>query len=157
MANPMNLEEEFCLACLKHDYTLRMDIDKDQDNIYILKKQPNQTELQSDIFPPSLFIYPNAECCYLTRELRADRHFCNAAHRLSQFMLKNADSLQQEVPGILKEMIRTLQDENGEKLISGINNLLERLRSLPRKPIQVPPDLCLTTEDLYYTKRDDSV
>lgn len=157
MANPMDLEEQFYLACLKHDYTLRMDIDNDQDNIYILKKEPNQTELQSDIFPPSLFIYPNAECCYLTRELRADRHFCNAAHRLSQFMLKNADLLQQEVPGILKEMIRTLQDENGEKLISGINNLLERLRSLPKQSIQVPPDLCLTTEDLYYTERDDSV
>ncbi len=155
--NPMDLEAEFCLACLKHDYTLRMDIDGDQDNIYIRRKESNQTELQSDIFPPSLFIYPNAECRYLTRELRADRHFCNAAHGLSQFMLKNVDSLQQEVPGILKEMIRTLQDENGEKLISGINNLLERLRSLPKQSIQVPPDLCLTMEDLYYTERDDSV
>lgn len=155
--NQMNLEEQFCLACLKHDYILRMDIDKEQDNIYILGKESKQTELQSDIFPPSLFIYPDAECRYLTRDSSRNRHFCNAAHRLSQFMLKNADSLQQEVPGILKEMIRTLQNKSGEKLISGINNLLERLRSLPKQSIQVPPDLCLTMEDLYYTERDDSV
>ena len=72
-------------------------------------------------------------------------------------MLKNADLLQQKAPGILKEMVRILQEENGEQLISGVNNLLHRLRSFPGQPIQVPSDLDLTMEDLYCTKWKDEV
>lgn len=155
--NPMDLTEQLQIAYLSNHYDLRMSMHQNSDEIHIQEKIASQTKLHSDIFPPSLFIYPDAECRYLTRDSSRNRHFCNAAHRLSQFMLKNADSLQQEVPGILKEMIRTLQNKSGEKLISGINNLLERLRSLPKQSIQVPPDLCLTMEDLYYTERDDSV
>ena len=155
--NPMGLKEQLSLACLKRDYDLRMSINEDSDEIYIREKTEGRTELHDDIFPPSLFLYPEVECRYLTREWSGDRHFCNADHRLSKFMLENAELLQQRVPGILKEMIRILQEANGEKLISGINDLLNRLRSLPGQPIQVPSDLCLTTEDLYYTKSADEV
>ena len=152
--SPMNLIEQLYISCLKSYYDLRMTINEDSEIIYIQEKTENQPEACSDIFPPSLFIYPDTECFYLTKASREGHRFCNAEHRLSQFMLKNADLLQQKVPGILKEMIRILQEENGEKLISGINSLLNRLRSLPRQPIQVPSDLFLTIEDLYYTEKE---
>lgn len=155
--NPMDLTEQLQIVWLSNHCDLRMSMHGNLDEIHVRKKKESHSKLHSDIFPPSLFIYPDLECRYLTRDLSRNRHFCNADHRLAQFMLKNADLLQQEVPGILKEMIRTLQYENGEKLISGINNLLNRLRNLRNQPIQVPSDLCLTTEDLYYTKRNDSL
>lgn len=155
--NPMDLKKQLSLACLKRDYDLRMSMNKDSDEIYIRERTEERPELHDDIFPPSLFLYPEVECRYLAREWSGHRHFCNADHRLSKFMLENAELLQQRVPGILKEMIRILQEANGEKLISGINDLLNRLRSLPNQPIQVPPDLCLTMEDLCYIKSADEV
>lgn len=155
--NPMGLIEQLSLACLKRDYDLNMSMNGNLDKIYIREKTGRQLELHDDIFPPSLFLYPEEECGYLTRELSENRHFCNASHRFSKFMLKNADLLQEKVPGILKEMIRTLQEESGTKLILGINDLLDRLRSLPNQPIQVSSDLYLTMEDLYCTKEEDEV
>lgn len=155
--NPVDLGKQLLLMCLKHHYDLRMRISEDSDQIYIREKTKEQPELYSDIFPPSLFLYPEEECRYLTRELRGNRHFCNANHRLSKFMLKNANLLQEKVPGILKEMIRILQEESSEQLISGINDLLSRLRSLPNQPIQVPADLYLTMEDLYCTKKKEKL
>ena len=148
ISNQMKLGEQLRLACLKDHYNLYMSISEDSDEIYIREKTGKETELHDDIFPPSLFIYPEVECRYLTRKWSGNRHFCNANHRLSKFMLKNSNLLQQKVPGILKEMIRILQEENDEKLISGINDLLNRLRSLPGQPIQLSPDLYLTMKDL---------
>lgn len=156
-ANPMDLERQLSISCLKYHYHFRMSMNKKSDEIYIEEKADRHSELYSDIYPPSLFVYPKTECNYLTRALRGNRHFCNADHRLSKFMLKNADLLQQKAPGILKEMVRILQEENGEQLISGVNNLLHRLRSFPGQPIQVPSDLDLTMEDLYCTKWKDEV
>lgn len=147
--NPMELLEQLYIVCLKLHYDLRMSMNGNSDEIYIREKAEDRQEPHDDIFPPSLFLYPKGECRYLARKSCGNRHFCNADHRLSQFMIKNADLLQKKVPGILKEMIRILQEENSEKLISGVNDLLDRLRSLPDQPIQVPSDLYLTMEDFY--------
>ena len=157
LQSPVSLIEQLYIACLKSHYDLRTTINEDSDIIYIQEKTEKQSEPCSDIFPPSLFIYPDTECPYLTRIFSSDIFFCNAEHRLSQFMLKNADLLQQKVPGILKEMIRILQEENGEKLISGINTLLNRLRSFPGQPILVPSDLCLTMDDFYCIRGKDEI
>lgn len=152
---PMELEKELSFACLKQDYDLRMSMNKNFDKIYIREKIEKQQELHDDIFPPSLFIYPEMEGTYLTDRWGYDRHFCNADHRLSRFLLKNAVLLHEKVPGILKEMIRTLQEKDEEELISGVNDLLNRLRSLPGQPIQVPIDLFLTMEDLCPESQSD--
>lgn len=143
------------LAYLKQYYNLHISINVNfnESKIYIREKAAEQKELYNDIFPPSLFLYPDSEGRYLISDWDFERRFCNADHRLSKFMLRNADLLQEKVPGILKEMIRILQEESDEQLISGINDLLDRLRSLPGQPIQVPSDLYLTTEDLYKAKR----
>ena len=148
----MNLKRQLFLACLKLHYDVNVDMNGYDNEIYIREQIEEQTELHDAIFPPSLFLYPKQECRYLTRSWSDGRHFCNADHRLSRFMLENADLLQQKFPGMLKEMIRILQEESGEELISGVNDLLNCLRSLPGQYIQVPSDLCLTTEDLYYAK-----
>ena len=146
--NPMDLEWQLKLACLKLSYDLRMKMNVNSNKIYIFKKTKDHGKLYDNIFPPSLFIYPETECRYLTRGWKGFRHFCNADHRLSKFMLENVEFLQQRVPGILKEMVRTLQEENGEQLVSGINNLLNRLRSISGQSIQVPADLSITMDDL---------
>lgn len=153
--NPMNLKSQLIFAYLKLEYSLRMNMNKDLDEIFIQKKSESPPERNSEIFPPSLFIYPEDECSYLARESSGNRHFCNAGHRLSQFMLKNADVLQKKVPGILKEMIRILQEEDGEALVSEMNHLLNCLRGLPGQLVQVPPDLCLSAEDLCCTEEDE--
>ncbi len=73
----------------------------------------------------------------------------NAEHSLSQFMLKNGELLHQKVPGILKELIRILQEENDSNLVQKVNNLLACLRNLPGQPITVPDDIFLTEDDLF--------
>lgn len=153
--SPMYVDWQLRLACLKQHYDIRMTMKDDSDEIHIRAKEENHRELHDDIFPPSLFIYPETECRYLTRGRKGSRHFCNADHKLSKFMLGNAEFLQQKVPGILKEMVRTLQEENDEKLILRINDLLECLRSMPGQPVQVPVDLFLTMEDLYPKSQSD--
>ena len=154
-SNPMHVYRQLKLACLKQHYDVSMTMEDHSDKIHIREKGKDHRELHDDIFPPALFIYPEMECRYLTREYRGFRHFCNADHKLSKFMLENAESLQQKVPGILKEMVRILQEENGEELISRVNDLLEYLRSMPGQPIQVPVDLFLTMEDLYPESQSD--
>ena len=148
--HPMNIGNQIKLACLKQHFDLHMNMDMyfDLDEIYIREKVGECRALHDEIFPPSLFLYPESECEYLTRRQRRFRHWCNADHRLSKYLLKNADFLHKKVPRILREIIRTLQEENGENLVSGINNLLDRLRSMPGQPIQVPADLFLTMDDL---------
>ena len=74
----------------------------------------------------------------------------NAEHSLSQFMLKNGELLHQKVPGILKELIRILQEENDSNLVQKVNNLLACLRNLPGQPITVPDDIFLTEDDLFF-------
>lgn len=153
--NPMDLRWQLILTCLKQCYDVRMTMQDDWDEIYVMKKREGYRELYDDCFPPSLFIYPASACRYLTRKWSGFRRFCNAEHKLSKFMLKNAELLQQKVPGVLKEIIRILQEEDGEQLVSKVNDLLECLRSMPGQPVQVPVDLFLTTEDFYPESQSD--
>jgi len=50
--------------------------------------------------------------------------------------------------GILKELIRVIQEEQGDQLIQMTNDLLNRLRRLPGKPIEIADDIFLTKKDL---------
>ena len=56
--------------------------------------------------------------------------------------------MRQRVPGILKELIRALQEEGEDDLVSTVNGLLRCLRDLPGQPIAVPDDIFLTKDDL---------
>lgn len=139
---------QLCLAYLKQNYALYMTLTGRSREIYITEKRGNTGEEISSIFPSALFLRPEGKCEYLTERTVSFRYFCNMDHRLSQFIIKNGDLLHQKVPGILKELIRVLQEEENGKLIRAVNDLLTRLRSLPGQPITVPDDVFLTAEDL---------
>lgn len=150
-----DLGEQLKLAYLKLYYDLRMSRSMDLGKVYIRKKTGECRELHDEFFPPSLFFYPETDCRYLMRQNGRLYGFCNADHRLSRFLLRNAELLQKRTPGILRQFIRTLLKEDGEDLVSGVNALLDRLRSLPGQSIQVPADLFLTMEDFYPEGQSD--
>lgn len=129
-------------------YGLCMTRDSFFDKICIRKKGKDPIEKTAHIFPPALFLHTNKKYKYLRRKSSYALFSCNAEHSLSQFMLKNGELLHQKVPGILKELIRILQEENDSNLVQKVNNLLGCLRNLPGQPITVPDDIFLTEDDL---------
>lgn len=134
---------------LKQHYDLYVTIDPHFDRICIMGRSDHPARNVNDIFPPDLFLCPKEECKYLMQGNGFHRYSCNAEHRFSKFLLNNGQLLHQKVPGILKELIRVLQEEGGDSLVQKVNNLLLCLRSLPGQPIPVPDDVFLTPDDLY--------
>lgn len=137
------------ITYLKQNYGLCMTRDSFFDKVCIRRKGKDLIEKTAHIFPPALFLHTNKKYKYLRRKSSYVHFSCNAEHRLSQFMLKNGELLHQKVPGILKELIRILQEEDGSNLVQKVNNLLACLRNLPGQPITVPDDVFLTEDDLF--------
>ncbi len=137
------------ITYLKQNYGLCMTRDSFFGNICIRKKGKEPIEKTAHIFPPALFLHTNKKYKYLRRKSSYVHSSCNAEHSLSQFMLKNGELLHQKVPGILKELIRILQKEDGDEVVQKVNNLLACLRNLPGQPITVPDDVFLTEDDLF--------
>lgn len=137
------------ITYLKQNYGLCMTRDSFFDKVCIRRKGKDLIEKTAHIFPPALFLHTNKKYKYLRRKSSYVHFSCNAEHRLSQFMLKNGELLHQKVPGILKELIRILQEEDGSNLVQKVNNLLACLRNLPGQPITVPDDIFLTEDDLF--------
>ena len=132
---------------LKQNYDLHMELRQYHSEIYITEKGRIPTGESSDIFPAALFLYSETECKYLAKGDPLFRCFCNADHRFSKFILKNGPLLHQKVPGILKEIIRVLQEDPRDKLVQTVSDLLTCLRNLPGWPIEIPDDIFLTTDD----------
>lgn len=137
------------ITYLKQNYGLCVTRDSFFDQICITKKGTDSIEKTAHIFPPALFLHTNNKYKHLRRKRSHIYFSCNAEHSLSQFMLKNGELLHQKVPGILKELIRILQEENDSNLVQKVNNLLACLRNLPGQPITVPDDIFLTEDDLF--------
>lgn len=144
------LYDYLCAACLRMEFSLRMDFSKGYDRkIYIIDKEKD-FEGYERLFPANFFVKSlNAEkySC-LTSKHTYQRYCCNADHRLSQFIINNGERLKEYVPGIFKEILRTLAEEEGENLINNINDMLRHLRALPNSPFEFSDDLFLTSEDL---------
>lgn len=136
------------ITYLKQRYGLYVAMGSYLDEVYITERGDYPTRNVDDIFPAAIFLCPKEECEYLMRGINFYRYFCNAEHRFSKFLLNNGRLLHQKVPGILKELIRVLQEEKGDSLVQKVNNLLLCLRSLPGQPIPVPDDVFLTPDDL---------
>lgn len=145
-----NLYDYLCVACLRAEFSLRMDFSKSYNKkIYVIDKEKD-FESYENTFPANFFIKPlNAKkyTCLTTRSTY-NRYCCNADHRLSQFIINNGERLKEYVPGIFKEILRTLAEEEGENLINNINDMLRHLRDLPNSPFEFSNDLFLTSEDL---------
>jgi hypothetical protein len=76
------------------------------------------------------------------------RRSINAAHRLSKFLLENAELLNERLPGLFQEFIRSLSIDRGAELVKNINELLKRLRRFKGVAISVPDEVFLTEDDL---------
>lgn len=142
------LHYQLCLTYIKQNYDIYMVLEKYRSEIFITEKARCSAEEDDLIFPVALFLHPDTKCAFLTEGSVYLRYFCNADHRFSQFLLKNRHLLQQKVPGILKELIRVLQEEGGDNLVQTINDLLLCLRNLPGQPIKIPDDIFLSLDDL---------
>ena len=133
---------------LKQNYGVYMARDSHFASVYITEKRKDPNEKTAHIFPTTLFMYTSKKYKHLRQKYSHIYSSCNAEHRLSQFVLKNGELLHQKVPGILKELIHILHEENGDEVVQKVNNLLACLRNLPGQPITVPDDIFLTEDDL---------
>lgn len=144
-----NLYALLCAAYLRRDFSLRLSFSSYSTQIYILPKDSDIQNDYKDFFPPTFFLIPlDMDCPYLTVARKYTRNACNANHRFSQFILKNSEKLRKQVPGIFKEILRVLAEEEGDGLIHNINDLIMLLRNLPGGLFSVPDDLFLTDKDL---------
>lgn len=144
------LYQYLCIAMLRKEFALRVQFKIFSTDICIF---PKNTELQVDgdetIFPPSFFLVPlDSDYSCLARKDHNSRYACNANHRFSVWLQKNGMELKRYVPGIFKEMLKALAEENDINLINGINELLQHLHSLPNNSIKVPDSIFLKDNDL---------
>lgn len=77
------------------------------------------------------------------------RYYCNEAHPLSIFLLRNRAWLEKHTPGLLREIMESLAKDVSEVLIHRVNRCLERLREFPGEKPQLPDDAFLTKEDFW--------
>lgn len=136
---------EYCiLACLRREYVV---LGKDGS----LWLQPASAERSRDWeeFPPSFFLPAEGKNGKLTWKYPSWRHYCNEAHPLSIFLLRNRAWLEKHTPGLLREIMETLAKNDSEKLIPRVNRCLERLREFPGEKPQLPDGAFLTEEDFW--------
>lgn len=144
-----DLYEHLCAAFLRENYLLKININSYPCEAFIFKKEKEVSDDYKKIFPACFFL-PEIDnnCDILTNREAYSRYACNEYHRLSQFILKNGKELNKYVPGIFKELLRVLAEEEGDELIGNINSLLENLRKFPGGLFEVPEKLFLSEKDL---------
>ena len=117
--------------------------------------QEGNSNCQNDgwkLFPPGFFIpVENGNESYFTRADQSERCGCNACHRLSKFLLSKAKEIKSKSPGCFNRIVSAIADENGDKLISVLNDQLQILKSIPGNPLGVTDDLLLKESDLIYS------
>ena len=145
----INLVAYICAAYLRKRYSLRVSFESYFPQIYVVNKEDDILKDYLHNFPPTFFLMPLKEDCpYLTSKSTYCRYTCNAMHPLSKFLLKNCQKLIEHVPGIYKEILRSLAEDEGADLITNINEMLIHLRNLPGDLINVPSTLILNEKDL---------
>ena len=143
------LYEYLCVAFLRENYCLQIDLVDYRNKVLISKKEKGLTDEYKKLFPVCFFLPEiNMNSDILTTKESYLRHACNEYHRLSQFILKNGMKLKKYVPGIFKEFLRVLAKEGGDKLIYHVNGLLENLRRYPGGLFEVSDELFLSEKDL---------
>jgi len=143
-----NLYDYLCAAHLRENFSLQAAFGKYGHNIYISIKDDSPPENYEDIFPSTFFLTPfEKNCSYLTTRELHSRYSCNINHRLSQFIIKNCEKLNNSMPGIFNEILRVLSEEESG-LIKNINEMLFYLRTLPEGLIDIPENIFLTEDDL---------
>ena len=140
-----------CIAILRKEFSLRVELGSYTTRIYITNEDSKTIGSENEsIFPPSFFIEPlGTASSYLTTQSHDYRYTCNAKHRFSMWFMNNGLELKRYVPGIFKEILRILAEEDAQELIRGVNDLLARLRSFPNSPFEIPDELFLKEKDFH--------
>lgn len=141
------LYDYLCAAYLRTKYILRTDISQYKSEVLIDGVAKGAYDKTFEIFSPTFFLTTQNEAKYLTQKSQYRRKACNESHRLSQFIIGNAEQLRRKVPGLFFEMLRSLAEDDADTIISVINDLLGRLKNLPDIGITVPSDLQLSDDD----------
>lgn len=144
-----NLYEYLCAAFLRKNYMLQIRFADYNSKVFISKQTNEVSDVYQELFP-ALFFLPeiNGDRDILTTTRSYTRCACNEYHRLSRFILKNGMKLKRYVPGIFRELLRVLAEEDGDKLIAGVNSLLESLRKYPGGLFEVSEELFISEKDL---------
>lgn len=141
------LYDYLCAAYLRSRYILRVDFSQYDPTIFIESRANDMQEKVTDYFSPTFFLSTKKEITYLTTKSTSWRKTCNDSHRLARFIIDNAEQLRSKVPGLFFEILRSLAEDDAKDVISVINDLLQRLRSLPDIGIVIPTDLQLCKDD----------
>lgn len=141
------LYDYLCAAFLRSKYILSADVSQHRSEIVIEGIATDTYDKITKIFSPTFFLATQKETKFLTNKSGYWRKACNESHRLSQFIIGNAEQLQRRVPGLFFEMLRSLAEDDAQICIGVINDLLMRLKNITDIGITVPSDLQLSNDD----------
>ena len=142
------------MAYLQANYALYLN--NDLSKIILKEGKPNNLNVGWKLFPPAFFLPASDEnCTYFTQSFRWNRLGCNSCHPLSKFLLSKAKEIKIKSPGCFNKIVFAITDEeDGDKLISVLNDQLKILQSIPGNPLGVTDDLLLKESDLIYPRND---
>ena len=138
------LYEYGILACLRRNHTLL-----GRDNSLWLRPASTDHSRDWEGFPPSFFLPVEGKSGKLTGKSAYWRYYCNEAHPLSGFLIRNRGWLETHTPGLFREIMESLAEDDREELIPRVNRCLQHLREYPGDKPQVPEGAFLTEEDLW--------
>lgn len=143
------LYHHLCAAFLRNNYSLQVEFASCNSKVFISKKEKEITDDYKKLFQACFFLPDiNRDGAILTTKETFRRYACNEYHRLSQFILKNGNELNKYVPGTFRKLLRILGEAEADKLINGVNHLLEHLRKFPGGLFEISEELFLSKEDL---------
>ena len=141
------LYEYLCVAYLRENYSLQVDFNV--PGMFISNKKREISNNYKKLFPACFFLPElHHNSSILTAKETFNRYACNEYHRLSQFIIKYGTELKKYVPGIFRELLRTLAEKDEEELINRVNVLLEDLKKYPGALFEIPDELFLSEKDL---------
>lgn len=140
---------KLCAAYLRKNYTIKGDFIPGGARLILMNGKEELPAHYEKFFSDFFFVRPmNKNETVLTAGDAGNRYTCNMDHRLSRFMIENAELLHSRVKGIFYEMIRILRDDYGYDLIQNMNRQISILRELPDQPFVIPDGLELNEADL---------
>ena len=136
---------EYCiLACLRRDHTL-----VGRDGSLWLRPAIGDPRRDWEEFLPGFFLPVEGKSGKLTGKITFWRYYCNEAHPLSGFLIRNRAWLENHTPGLLQEIVESLAEDAGFRLIPRVNRCLKHLRGYPGDKPQVPEGAFLTEADFW--------
>jgi hypothetical protein len=138
------LHEYGILACLRRDHTLL----GRGDSLW-LRSASTDPRRDWEGFPPSFFLPVEGKSGKLTGKSTFWRYYCNEAHPLSGFLMRNRAWLENHTPGLLREIMESLAADGSKELIPRVKRCLEGIRRYPGDKPQVPEGAFLTAKDFW--------